>query len=83
MVQITITGNLKDWDRVDRLAEIMCPTLITCGRYDELGPACAETLHGGIPNSEMHIFERSAHVAHLEETESYLRIVRDFLGRIE
>ena len=81
--EFTITGNLKDWDRVNRLAEITCPTLITCGRYDELGPSCAETLHGGIPNSEMHIFERSAHVAHLEETESYLRIVRDFLCRIE
>jgi pimeloyl-ACP methyl ester carboxylesterase len=59
------------------------PTLITCGRYDELGPACAETLHRGIPNSEMAIFEQSAHMAHLEETERYLQTLRDFLDRVE
>ena len=81
--EFTITGNLKDWDRVDRLGEITSPTLITCGRYDELGPACAETLHRGIPNSEMHIFEQSAHLAHVEEAERYLQVVRQFLGQSE
>jgi len=81
--EFTITGNLKDWDRTDRLGEIGMPTLITCGRYDELTPACAETLHRGIPDSEMHIFEQSAHMAHLEETERYLQVVREFLGRVE
>jgi proline-specific peptidase len=81
--EFTITGNLKDWDRTDRLGEIAVPTLITCGRYDELTPTCAETLHRGIPNSEMHIFEQSAHTAHLEETERYLQSVREFLGRVE
>lgn len=81
--EFTITGNLKDWDRADRLGEINVRTLITCGRYDELGPACADTLDSGISNSEVHIFEQSAHVAHLEETESYLQVMRDFLNRVE
>ena len=81
--EFTITGNLKGWDRTDRLGEIAVPTLITCGRYDEVGPACAETLYRGIPNSEMHIFEQSAHMAHLEETERYLQLLRDFLSRAE
>ena len=81
--EFTITGNLKDWDRTDRLSEITVPTLITCGRHDELGPACADTLHSGISNSEVHIFEKSAHVAHLEETESYLQVMREFLCRVE
>lgn len=79
--EFTVTGNLKDWDRSDRLGEITVPTLITCGRYDEMGPTCAETLHQGIPNSEMVIFEQSAHMAHLEETERYLQVMRDFLDR--
>ena len=81
--EFTITGNLKDWDRTDRLGEINVQTLVTCGRYDELGPACADTLRSGISNSEVHIFEKSAHVAHLEETESYLQVMRDFLYRVE
>jgi pimeloyl-ACP methyl ester carboxylesterase len=59
------------------------PTLITVGQYDELTPACAETLHQGISNSQMVVFEESAHLAHLEETEKYLQVVADFLARVE
>jgi proline-specific peptidase len=81
--EFTITGNLMDWDRVGRLGEIRVPALLTFGSYDEFTPACAESLHRGIRNSEIQFFERSAHVAHLEEPEEYLRVVRDFLGRVE
>ncbi|HSB05549.1 MAG TPA: proline iminopeptidase-family hydrolase [Thermodesulfobacteriota bacterium] len=81
--EFTFTGNLRDWDRTGRLKEIALPTLIMCGRHDELGPACAETLHRGIPSSEIRIFEQSAHMAHLEEKELYLQVVRGFLGRVE
>jgi proline-specific peptidase len=81
--EFTITGNLTGWDRIHRLGDIAVPTLITCGRYDEVGPACAETLRRGIPHSEMRIFEQSAHMAMLEETERYLQVVREFLGRVE
>ncbi len=81
--EFTVTGTLKDWDRSNRLGEITVPTLIVCGRYDELGPPCAETLHEGIPGSTIHIFEQSAHVAHLEETAQYLQVMSDFLARAE
>jgi proline iminopeptidase len=80
---MVVTGNLKDWDRSDRLGEIAVPTLIFCGRYDEVTPACSETLHRGIPNSEMHVLEQSAHMAHLEEAERYIQIMREFLDRAE
>lgn len=80
--EFTLTGNLKDWNRTDRLGEIDMPTLITCGRYDELGPPCAETQHRGIPNSEMRIFEQSSHLTYLEEPELYLQVVREFLSRV-
>jgi proline-specific peptidase len=76
-------GNLKDWDRTDRLSEITVPTLITVGRYDSITPACADTLHQGISNAQMVVFEKSAHLAHLEETEKYLQVVADFLARVE
>jgi proline-specific peptidase len=81
--EFMVIGNLKDWDRTDRLGEITVPTLVTVGRYDELTPACAETLHQGIPNSQLVVFEESAHLAHLEETEKYLQVVADFLARVE
>ncbi|MDP6452271.1 MAG: proline iminopeptidase, partial [SAR202 cluster bacterium] len=81
--EFTVIGNLKDWDRTDKLGDIVTPTLITCGRHDEVTPACSETLHRGITNSKMHVFERSAHMAHLEETESYLQILREFIREAE
>jgi proline-specific peptidase len=76
-------GTLKDWDRTSRLGEITVPTLITVGRYDEITPACAKTLYRGIPGSQMVIFEESAHVAHLEETDRYIEVIADFLRNVE
>lgn len=81
--EFTVVGNLRNWDRTDRLGEISTPTLITVGRYDELTPHCAETLHQGIPNSQMVVFEASSHLAHLEETEKYLQVVAGFLADAE
>ena len=81
--EFTVTGELKDWDRIDRLAEITVPTLITVGRHDEITPACAETIHQGIAGSRLAVFENSAHCAHLEETEAYLETVGAFLAEID
>jgi len=77
--EFTITGNLKDWDITARLPEIHVPTLITVGRYDEVTPKVAETIHKGIPGSKLILFENSAHVAMLEEREGYLKTVREFI----
>jgi proline-specific peptidase len=77
------TGNLRTWDCTDRLSEIRVPTLITVGRYDEMTPKCAETLHKRISTSHVVVFEESAHVAHLEETRKYLEVVNSFLEKVE
>ena len=61
------------------LDQIIAPTLITCGRYDELGPSCAATLQTGLPNAKTVIFENSAHVSHIEEETAYLTNLREFL----
>lgn len=81
--EFIVNGNLKEWDRTDRLGEITVPTLITVGRYDEITPNCAETLYRGIPNSQMRVFENSAHTAHLEEEDRYLALISEFLGNTE
>jgi proline-specific peptidase len=60
--EFTTIGNLASWDRSGRLGEIRVPTLITCGRYDELGPNCAATLEAGIPDARTVVFEQSAHL---------------------
>jgi proline-specific peptidase len=80
--EFTVVGRLKGWDRTPRLGEIRVPTLILVGRYDEVVPSCSETLHRGIPGSELHVFEESSHTPHLEEEEAYMQVVGSFLRRV-
>ena len=81
--EISVTGNLKDWDRIDRLGEITVPTLITAGRYDIVPLPCAETLRDGIADARLEVFENSSHVAHLEEPDAYFTCVRAFLDDVD
>lgn len=81
--EFLVIGNLKGWDRVDRLADISIPTLITVGRYDEITPACAETMHQRIRGSQLVVFEESSHTAHIEEEARYRKVVGDFLHTVE
>jgi proline-specific peptidase len=81
--EFDVTGTLKVWNIRDRLGEIQLPTLVTSGRYDAATPAIAETVHRSITGSEWVMFERSSHMAHLEEEHKYLRVVEDFMRRVE
>lgn len=74
-----VTGNLKSFDCTSRLKEINVPTLFTCGRYDEATPESTEYFSSLTPGSKFHVFEKSAHLPYIEETEEYLQVVGDFL----
>jgi proline iminopeptidase len=77
-----VTGNLKDFDCSPRLHEITVPTLFTCGRYDEATPESTKYFSCLTPNSQFHVFENSAHMPYLEETEEYIHVIGDFLNSI-
>jgi proline iminopeptidase len=79
--EFTITGTLRDYDVTDRLREIRVPTLVTAGRYDEVTPAVARSIHDGIAGSELALFERSSHIAFWEERDAYMERVSTFLER--
>ncbi|MDF7801183.1 proline iminopeptidase-family hydrolase [Pontiellaceae bacterium B1224] len=81
--ELTITGNLKDWDRSDQLGRISVPTLILVGRHDELTPACSDTIHQGIAGSKLVVFEKSSHIPHIEEGAAYLSTVSAFLSQVD
>ena len=75
-------GNLRNYDRTGRLPEIAAPTLYTCGRYDEATPETTAAYQRLTPGAELAVFDRSAHMSHLEETEGYIATVRAFLHRV-
>lgn len=77
--EFTTIGNLRYWDRTEALARVTTPVLLTCGRHDELGPVCSRAMKARLPNARMKVFEKSAHVAHIEEPEAYRKAVSNFL----
>ena len=81
--EFDVIGRLRTWDRTPDLGRIDVPTLVTCGRYDEITPSCSETIAEGIPDARVVVFEESAHVAHLEEAEAYAGTVEEFLESVE
>jgi proline-specific peptidase len=81
--EFDVIGSLRTWDRSADLHRITCPTLVTCGRHDEITPACSETIRDGIPGARLVVFEESAHCAHLEEEDLYVQTVEDFLREVD
>ena len=80
--EFTIIGTIKDWDVTDRLPTIHIPTLVTVGRYDEVTPRVAESIHRGIKGSKLVRFEKSAHLAMWEERSHYIEVLRNFLDGV-
>jgi proline-specific peptidase len=69
-------------DVEDRLSTITQPVLVIAGRYDRTcSMEGAKATARGISDSELVVFENSAHMPFVEENERYVSIVRDFLER--
>ncbi len=77
--EFTIVGLIKDIDFTDELHKIGIPTLLTCGRYDEVTPEIQEHMHSLIPSSELAIFEESSHLQFWEERGPYMSKLSDFI----
>ncbi|OOG77647.1 alpha/beta fold hydrolase [Algoriphagus sp. A40] len=65
------------------LSEIAAPTLIICGRADEVTPlAQSESMHQVIEGSELKVIENAGHVSNLEQPEDFNSHLQKFLAGI-
>ncbi len=65
-----------------RLSEIEAETLVIWGREDRFVPLdVGLRVIAGIPNAELHVFNKCGHWAQWEHAEKFNRMVREFLGR--
>lgn len=78
-----VIGTMKGWNIESRLSEISVPTLLTSGRYDEATPMIMESINKKISGSKWVLFENSAHMAHAEEAELYMKVLDEFLTEVE
>lgn len=77
--EFTIVGTIKDIDFTDDLHRITIPTLLTFGKYDEVTPKIAETIHSEIKGSRMVQFDNSSHLQFWEERAHYMDVLSDFV----
>lgn len=72
---------MPSFDVRSQLGEITAPTLVMGGRHDWVTPYPeSELIAASIPNSELVIFEESAHLPFVEEQDLFTAVVRKFLG---
>jgi L-proline amide hydrolase len=74
-----VIGTMKEWTIESRLHQIIVPTLLISGRYDEATPLCVQPYADHIPDVRWTIFENSSHMPHVEEKEACLAAVAAFL----
>ncbi len=77
--EFTIKGLIKNINFTSDLNKIRIPTLITCGKFDEVTQNIAEIIHREIKNSVLDIFNRSSHMAFWEERDEYIKHVSLFI----
>ena len=64
------------FDARDRLSGIVCPTLILAGSEDHtVGREACHELHGGIPGSELYVYDGLGHGAYEEAKDFYERVL--------
>ena len=73
-------GSLRNWSVVDRVDQIVVPTLLASGRFDEATPATVQPFFDGIADVRWEIFEESSHMPFVEEPDRYLQVIGDFLA---
>jgi proline iminopeptidase len=72
---------MRGWSVMDRLGEILAPTLVIAGHDDFLFPPESQALlSAGIPNARLRIIERAGHNPQSERPAETLRAVADFLA---
>ena len=75
---------LPTFNVLSRLGEITVPTLVMAGRHDWITPPvqAAERLHAQLPDSELVIFEDSGHFPFIEENDTFVTTVHDWVSRL-
>lgn len=79
--EFTVNGTLKNADVIDKFARINIPILLTCGEYDESTPAANQYFASLNSYAKVIVIKDASHEHHLEKTDEYLYICREFLNR--
>jgi proline iminopeptidase len=80
--EFEVTGNLRDWERWDRLKEIKVKTLTMGSNYDEMDPVDMRKMAKLIPNANCVICPNGSHMAFWDDQAVYFRHLLSFLSTV-
>jgi proline iminopeptidase len=80
--EFEVTGNLKDWERWDRLHEIKVKALTIGSNDDEMDPDDIRKMAAMMPNAEAAICPNGSHLALWDDQAVYYRHLLAFLKTI-
>jgi L-proline amide hydrolase len=75
-----VVGTLRDWSVVDRLGDVVVPTLVVAGEHDEATPETWRPFVERIADVREHVFPGASHCTHLEQPEEFRRVIGAFLA---
>ncbi|MDE0759222.1 MAG: proline iminopeptidase-family hydrolase [Pseudomonadales bacterium] len=81
--EFTATGTLKTYDRSERLGDILVPTLIVCGEYDEASPATGLKYTKQLQQGDFALVKGASHSIWDEKPARLASIIKRFLKAIE
>jgi proline iminopeptidase len=80
--EFEVTGNLKDWERWDRLNEIKVQTLTIGSNHDEMDPADMREMATLMANAASAICPNGSHMALWDDQAVYFRHLLAFLRSV-
>ncbi len=80
--EFLVTGNLKNWERWDRLHEIKVRTLTIGSRYDEMDPADMKKMAGLMPNAAYAYCPDGSHLCMWDDQTVYFEHLQRFLRTV-
>ena len=80
--EFLVTGNLKDWERWDRLHEIKVKALSIGARYDEMDPDDMKHIASLMPNGSYAFCPNGSHLCMWDDQRMYFKNLLDFLRAV-
>jgi proline iminopeptidase len=81
--EFTATGTLKRFDAIEWIRNLKVPSLFVTGEFDEATPASTEMFSKMVTGAEFAVIPNSGHATENDNPEALLRVVREFLRRVE
>jgi proline iminopeptidase len=80
--EFLVTGNLKHWERWDRLHEIKVKALTIGARYDEMDPEDMKKMASLMPNASYAFCSNGSHLCMWDDQEIYFKHLLNFLHAV-